>query len=94
MRPSLAHPENGGFAFKNVRRTSLIYLLPMRKEFFFRAGRLIGLSVTFQNVYFGKSEIPLPFGPKSVLYPWPSPPAQKGRFAIVTNVGQGCDGRE
>jgi hypothetical protein len=41
------------------------------------------------GIYFGKSEISLSIGPKSVLYPPPSRPTHKGRFAIVTDVGQG-----
>src|ERR1700677_1963059 len=37
--------------------------------------------------------IPIPSRPKSLLYLWSSRPNTEGRFAIVTNVRSGCDGR-
>ena len=41
-----------------------------------------------------RKNIPVHFRSKSLLYPPPSRPTHKGRFAIVTNVGRGRDGRE
>ena len=40
-----------------------------------------------------RKNISVPIWRKSLLYPRPSRPTHKGRFAIVTNVGRGCDGR-
>jgi hypothetical protein len=61
-----------------------------------RSRRLVrpGGQITDTPVQPLRKNISVSFLRKSPAYLSPSRPTHKGRFAIVTDVGQGCDGRE